>query len=253
MSKRMLLLVATTLVSVGLVACSGTAPGGSISAATASEAATPEPVASRSAVQLPTTSPSPTPAVCPPATGGEGDACQIVPGIANIFGAGHDQPPAPGGGGAGTPPPVWTVPAGTTTMAVTSATGRVKPIPEWDWNGAGGGTRGATDVTSFGGISGLVHGGGGMFLVGVFLSDEALSGEAPERLDFTDQEDCEELSPEIGQTFFIGDGAGRRFMVPSGATRLFLGFVDGFFYTGEPGWYANNLGQLAVSVEFAAD
>lgn len=101
--------------------------------------------------------------------------------------------------------------------------------------------------------AGTVHTGGGMFLVGVFLSDEALSGEAPERLDFTDQEDFEELSPEIGQTFFIGDGAGRRFMVPSGATRLFLGFVDGFFYTGEPGWYANNLGQLAVSVEFAAD
>jgi len=42
---------------------------------------------------------------------------------------------------------------------------------------------------------------------------------------------------------------GRRYEVPPEATRLFLGFADGFFYLGEPGWYGNNGGELEVTVE----
>lgn len=87
-----------------------------------------------------------------------------------------------------------------------------------------------------------------MFLVGVFVSDDEPADPAPERLDFTGEETFEELAPEIGQTFLIGDGQGRRFLVPAGATRLFLGFADAFLYEGAPGWYGNNAGWLEATV-----
>jgi len=56
------------------------------------------------------------------------------------------------------------------------------------------------------------------------------------------------LSPLLQQTFFIGDGLTgngsgtvQTFIVPAGATRLYLGSVDGF------GWY-NNTGSFNVTV-----
>jgi len=73
-------------------------------------------------------------------------------------------------------------------------------------------------------------------------------GPRADRLDFTDGEDFSELAPEIGQTFFIGDGVGRIYRVTADATRLFLGFADAFNYVGAPGWYANNGGSLEVTV-----
>lgn len=247
MSTRIPLLAAIAMVSLGLAACATSAPGGTsepeAAAATAGASRTPRPV--------PTPTPTPTPAECPVDAA---DTCQIVLGTANIFGAGFDAPPAPGGGGAGTPPTMWPVPTGTTTMTVTGADGIVKPISDYpDTNGADGDGIGATNVTSYGGISGIVHERNGMFLTGVFLTDALPSGAGPEPLDFTDGEDFEELAPEVAQTFFVGDGAGRRFIVPVGATRLYLGFADAFLYRGEPGWYNNNEGQLAVSVGFATD
>jgi hypothetical protein len=61
------------------------------------------------------------------------------------------------------------------------------------------------------------------------------------------------LAPEVGQTFLIGDGRGRAFRVPGGATRVFLGFADaysdGHFYQGNPGYYGNNGGHLCVAVK----
>jgi hypothetical protein len=117
--------------------------------------------------------------------------------------------------------------------------------PAGDRNGAGGEN---TDVTSYEGISGIINRGNGMFLVGVFLSDAVPADPAPERLDFTDAEDFEELAPEIAQTFLVGDGQGRRYLVPTGTTRLFLGFADAFLYEGAPGWYGNNAGGLEVTI-----
>ena len=149
---------------------------------------------------------------------------------------------------------MWAVTSGATTMIVTSAIGWVNPITSIAGpNGAGGDLIGPTDVTSLDGISGIIDGDNGMFVVGVFLTDADPSGDGPERLDFTGQTDFDELAPEVGQTFFIGDGAGRKYIVPSGATRLFLGFADGYLYQGAPGWYDNNSGQLAITVEFAAE
>src|SRR4029453_6554224 len=47
-------------------------------------------------------------------------------------------------------------------------------------------------------------------------------------------------------TFFIGDGKGRRYMVPEAATRVYVGFAEAFFCQGKPGYYGNNTGRLEV-------
>jgi len=58
------------------------------------------------------------------------------------------------------------------------------------------------------------------------------------------------LSPTLQQAFFIGDGLTGRgigsvqtFLAPSGATRLFLGSMDG------SGWF-NNGGSQTVTINF---
>ena len=173
-----------------------------------------------------------------------------VPARANIFGAGRSTPPDPGGGGAGILPPSVQLPVGQSrVVTIPRVLGRVNPI-NWnnDWNGPQGDRVGPTDVTSYRGISGLVDRHNGMFLVGVFLSDAGPPRHAPPRLDFTDREDFSVLAPRLAQTFMIGNGKGHEFRVPSRATRLLLGFADGFLYQGLPGWYDNNSGGVVVSV-----
>lgn len=120
-------------------------------------------------------------------------------------------------------------------------------------NGAEGDGYGPTDIESHGGISGIIDAHNGMFMVGVFLTDSPPSDPAPERLDFTDNETFTVLAPEIAQTFFVGDGIGRRYRVPPDATRLFLGFADAAAYRGEPGYYGNNGGSLEVTVEVTTE
>lgn len=180
------------------------------------------------------------------------DRSREVPGQANIFGAGADTPPDPGGGGAGVLPAMWPLPQDATVVTFPEVTGTVTPIAgmaEEVGPAGDGGRYGTTDISSFGGISGIVHERNGMFLVGVFLTDDPPPATAPERLDFTDVERPDSVEPVIGQTFLIGDGRGSRFRVPDGATRLFLGFADGYYYQGAPGWYGNNSGALAVTVD----
>ena len=100
------------------------------------------------------------------------------------------------------------------------------------------------------------HSGGAVFgisgarapingLVAVFLGDDQPDGTpAPADLDFVGGLDFTSLSPLLKQVFFIGDGMGtggvQEFVVPVGATRLFMGGMDGF------GWY-NNTGSFEVS------
>jgi hypothetical protein len=61
--------------------------------------------------------------------------------------------------------------------------------------------RGETDIDSYGGISGIVDRRNGMFLVGVFLTDDPPSTSAPKRLDFTKGERFQRLASRVGQTF----------------------------------------------------
>ena len=85
-------------------------------------------------------------------------------------------------------------------------------------------------------------------LMGIFLDDtqpDLLT--APAGLDFrTIGLDFLSLAPTLRQVFFIGDGftgtgtgAQQQFVIPVGATRLFLGTMDGF------GW-ANNGGSFNI-------
>jgi hypothetical protein len=178
----------------------------------------------------------------------------MVSGQANIFGAGSDFAPSPGGESGGVVPPSVQLPEGSSVVTIPTITGKVSPMTALvGYSGAGGDGQGATDIPSYRGISGIVDRRNGMFLVGVFLTDEPPSTSAPKRLDFTKRERFRTLAPDVGQTFFIGDGRGRTFRVPNGATRVFLGFADaysgGHFYQGLPGYYGNNGGHLCVAVE----
>ena len=184
------------------------------------------------------------------ASASTGLGSKTVLGQANIFGAGRVVAPAPGGGGGGVMPPMWRLPEGSSRVVTfPRITGKVTPIVgEAPYNGAGGDHRGPTNIESLKGISGIMHFTNGMFLVGVFLTDSAPRRPAPPRFDFTETERFDVLAPRVGQTFLIGDGKGRSYRVPQAATRLFVGFADGFFYQGSPGWYGNNDGRLLVAV-----
>lgn len=85
-------------------------------------------------------------------------------------------------------------------------------------------------------------------LVGVFLgADQPSLSAAPGELNFqTIGLDFAAFAPDLKQVFFIGDGltgdgVTQQFAVPDGASRLFLGTMDGF------GWF-NNSGAITVSV-----
>lgn len=88
-------------------------------------------------------------------------------------------------------------------------------------------------------------------LIGVFLGpDEPDTGRTPSVLDFSRLGlDFSSLSPQLQQTFFIGDGltgegvgSQQVFHVPEGATRLFLGTMDG-------GEWNNNAGAFDVHIQ----
>jgi len=87
-------------------------------------------------------------------------------------------------------------------------------------------------------------------LMGVFLDDsQPDSSAAPGTLNFqTLGIDFTSISPELKQVFFIGDGLTgtgdgelQEFLIPTSATRLYLGTMDGF------GWF-NNSGAYNVDV-----
>ena len=91
-------------------------------------------------------------------------------------------------------------------------------------------------------------------LVGVFLDNTLpTSSPTPATLDYTTiGTSFTTFSPQLKQVFFIGDGltgtgsgSVQTFVVPNGATQLFLGDVDGF------GWY-NNSGAVAGTVNSSA-
>jgi hypothetical protein len=120
--------------------------------------------------------------------------------------------------------------------------------PDGDPNGS------MASIESFGGISGYEGPAGA--LAGVFLTDAVPLEPAPDLIRFTaDATGIEfaRLEPQIGQVFFIGDGAtstGARqnFVAPAGATRLFIGLVDGSFFFGPPTCYADNVGSFDYEI-----
>ena len=109
--------------------------------------------------------------------------------------------------------------------------------------------------TGSGSISGITGPGAG-YLVGVFLGAGGPSGSAPAALNFTSSglgTSFTSLSPLLDQVFFIGDGltgdgsgSVQTFVVPTGATELYLGISDACGYNGGPGCYGDNVGSFTV-------
>ena len=182
------------------------------------------------------------------------DLAVVVPSTSNIFAAGRAVAQAPAGGGGGTLPPAVELDAGDAAVTFPCADGLVNCCFGAPDTSPAGTIEYTTDITSWRGVSGIIHAKRSIFLVGVFLGPDEPADPAPDRLDFTGQctRSCDfaSLEPELGQTFFIGDGgAGKpRYVIPEGATRLFLGIADGYLTHGAPGWYANNSGAWTVVV-----
>jgi hypothetical protein len=90
-------------------------------------------------------------------------------------------------------------------------------------------------------------------IIGVFMSDSApVAGSAPGSLDFStdDERNFTTLSPVLNQTFFIGDGRTdggnpQQFVVPAGATRLFIGNMDAYEWS-------NDIGSFSITVHNAS-
>ncbi len=118
----------------------------------------------------------------------------------------------------------------------------------------GSGCGGSTNISSYHGISGIIHNNKTMILVGVFLTDAEPADPAPARLDVTNANSVASFQPSIAQTFFIGDGltAGgttQEFAIPPGATRLFVGIPDAYSFQGAPCCYNDNSGSINLSWE----
>lgn len=118
---------------------------------------------------------------------------------------------------------------------------------------AGNGGLTASNLSSFGSLSGYTGSQGA--LAGVFLSDAIPTGAPPPATlnAATEIDPFVEIAPLIGQIFYIGTGqtAGgdfRRYVAPTGATRLFFGIPDGFSFVGVPGAYDDNDGAYRIRV-----
>ena len=133
-----------------------------------------------------------------------------------------------------------------------AATGSAVFAPGDDASGPDGDV--PKDVFAVGGISGFV--GLGAALVAVFLDDAIPAFGPPAALDFSAAglgTSFTDLAPELGQVFFVGDGltgtgtgARQRFVAPAGATRVFVGVMDGAIPGGAPGYYTDNVGSYEV-------
>jgi Flp pilus assembly protein TadG len=96
-------------------------------------------------------------------------------------------------------------------------------------------------------------------VVGVFLNDAQpnTQGALPEDLDFSTPEsrDFSSLAPKLRQPFFIGDGLRedhttvQTFIVPSGATRLFIGIMDGQQWSDNSGSFTTDVSRpMSISL-----
>jgi PEP-CTERM motif len=180
-----------------------------------------------------------------------------VPGTANIFSAGG----AAFGGGTN-PLEIDFVPVnGNVLNFAPGISGGISPCATCGSTTSGdgkdfGSQPPATNITSGNNISGIQFTGMEMFLIGVFLGPALPTSLVANAPDFKTNNNFTEFDPLVGQTFFIGDGLTgtgtgtvQTFVVPTGATRLFLGFADGPSFVGMASMYADNTGSLAVNLQ----
>jgi hypothetical protein len=183
-----------------------------------------------------------------------------VPGIADIWLAGQPNGTILNGGFPGSDVAPTNSPV-LGSAGLNLASGSVLTISatgSTDYNGCpsstpdggaacGGGTFGANFGIS--GYSGPINA-----LIGVFVTASTPGGTPPATLDFTTlaSQSQTTVSPQLNQVFFIGDGrtgtgsgSAQQFVVPAGATRLFLASSDGI------GANYNNFGSFSVTISDA--
>jgi hypothetical protein len=171
----------------------------------------------------------------------------MVVGSANLWGAGHVS--APGGGSL--PPGIIIALGAGAVITFSSITGLAS---QTGTNLPPDGVPGVEALPSSGGLAGFTHGTLVRSLAAVFLAESEPMNPAPAPFAIADG-DFTTLSPGLHQLFFIGDGhtsgaLQRRFMVPAGATRLFLGLTDRC--TGNiPGCFGDNSGSYSVTGEIS--
>ena len=174
-----------------------------------------------------------------------------VSGTAIIWGAGNSTT-APDG--QAVLPPSVTFDLGATSISFSGFSGSVKYTGGASPNGAEG-QAGGTNLSGYGGISGIQFVGRQFFLVGVFLGPGAATGPAPATLAYSGaSSNVSVFNPLLSQVFFIGDGQGntgqQTFNIPTGATRLFWGFGDGVGSPATPGTYGDNSGSVSFSYAY---
>ena len=177
----------------------------------------------------------------------------------DIFNAGHPTPPL----GDGAPIKI-VLPSNSSGSAVSvSASGGVTQGVNAPSTSPDGGYDPdlAMNIDSYDGISGIIADPGlGGFLAGVFTSDAEPSDPAPARLDYTASTGNLVTTQTVyraavNQLFFIGDGltgtgSGTRqqFVVPAGATTLWLGVSDAGYYQRQPIPTTGNTGGFTATV-----
>jgi hypothetical protein len=155
-------------------------------------------------------------------------------------------------------PSTITLAAGGGLISFPKVNGKAACVATEGTNADGGACAGGnTDLETLGKLSGIKHHQRTMFLVGVFVGAK-LPGKPPAILDFSDDAKgtkFAKLEPLLGQVFYIGDGKPGEpngethdFVIPKGATRLYLGYADGANFQGSPSSYDDNVGGLSVTV-----
>jgi hypothetical protein len=192
------------------------------------------------------------------------DQVSITASQNDIFNAGHPVPPL----GDGFPVKV-TLPASSAGKAieVSDASGGVSQgvNPPSSTPDGGYDPDLAMNINSYHGISGVVADPGlGGFLAGVFTSDAEPTGTGPARLDYTAATGKmtttqSSYQPAVDQLFFIGDGLTgtgtgqqQQFIVPDGATTLWLGVADAGYYQGDPIPTTGNTGGFTATLSLSS-
>lgn len=182
-----------------------------------------------------------------------------VPSTSNIYGAGHSggaATPQPAGGGGGTAPP--SIDVLTTAQFGFAGSGSVQFSPSNPVsNSPDGRAAASTTFLSFNGVSGF-DSDHAFALYGVFVGATEPADPPPPALSFTGNTSFANLSPQLDQVFYIGDGltgtgsgSTQLFNVPTGALKLYFGLADGIEQSPnviQNGFYGDNSGAYSVDV-----
>lgn len=173
--------------------------------------------------------------------------------IYNIFG--HDDP----GVGVDSPAFLVTFAAGAGNVFDVTARGEIGCCGGAINQGPDG-AAGPTNITGANGLSSL-SGNGQLPIVGVFTTETDPFGSPPPAALTFDAHNPASIAPLLNQVFYIGDGltgfgdangALLNFVAPTDATRLYIGLIDGYAFTGPTGWYHDNPGSFTVAVHLAS-